>query len=227
MLNFAQGARLDYFPADADVEAYFHFMRPLYDYVEKCQPTSPVWRGSRLQQFPWDLWLYEEELHRDTPPLTLVEVGTGMGNTAEYLAALMPPGGKVITLDLHHGPKRGHPLTGDNVTFLGGCDSRSPATLDLVRRLAEPPVAVFLDTEHDRGHVFDELCLWAPLVSPGQLLLAQDTWQGVPQRCWRDYALGAVKDFMLTGGGGDFVIDLWPMRFLATQSPFGWLRRKA
>ncbi len=157
-------------------------MRPLFDFVERFQPPGPMWDGMGPQQFQWDMWLYMEMLTADQPK-TLIELGTGQGLTALFFAKLLPTS-RVITVDKStfdlgiHYPA--------NVITLRGRDTRDQAVAAEVAAMCEPPVAVFLDTEHDRQQVLDEL---------------------------RE--------------NNEFAIDLWPQRWLTTQSPFGWLRRKA
>ncbi len=213
---------LDHFPDEIQREAYFALMRPLFDYVERNQPPGAMWDGMGPQQFQWDMWLYVEALTADRPK-TLIELGTGQGLTCLYFAKILPPTSRVITVD-----KSTFDLGiqyPSNVITLRGRDTRDPMVAAEVAAMCEPPVAVFLDTEHDRQQVLDELRLWKGLVSARQLLLVEDTWIGVPQGSWRDHALGGVEAFFQENN--EFAIDLWPQRWLTTQSPFGWLRRKA
>ena len=62
--------------------------------------------------------------------------------------------------------------------------STDPAIVQHVRAAAEAadgPVMVILDGNHDRDHVRQEFELYAPLVSPGSLLLSQD---GIIDQMW-------------------------------------------
>ncbi len=226
MLDLWAGGTLDRFPEHLELEQYFNHVRLLYGGVHEHQPASPTWLGSDLQQFQWDCWLYQEWLWRDRPR-TLVECGTASGRTTEYLAWVLKqarPDGAVVTIDLLP-PHQGRRLAAENVRVFTGFDTTRPETQAavLATGAVQPPVAVTLDTEHGRDHVLAEMRLWAPLVSVGQYLLVQDTWLGVHDGTWPDNALGAVAAFMATQTG--FVIDLWPQRWLCTQSPFGWLKR--
>lgn len=227
MLELWKGGTLDRFPDHLELEQHFNHVRLLYAGVVANQPAGPTWLGSALHQFPWDCWLYQEWLWKDRPK-TLVECGTASGRTTEYLAWVTrqtgTPGARVITIDLrpvHDGRK----LSGENIDVFTGIDATSPATVSLLSglNLLRPPVAVTLDTEHTRDHVLAQMRAWAPVVSRGQMLVVQDTWEHVHNGQWRDHALGAVEAFMAENH--DFVIDLWPQRWVVTQSPFGWLRR--
>jgi cephalosporin hydroxylase len=86
-------------------------------------------------------------------------------------------------------------------------------------------VACTLDSDHSAEHVARELDAYAPLVTPGHYLVVQDTYLGLYLD--GDYAggpLGAVEAFLTEHP--EFEIDMHPQRWLITQNPFGWLKRK-
>lgn len=100
-----------------------------------------------------------------------------------------------------------------------------------------------LDSDHGAEHVLAELSQLADLVSPGQYLIVQDTFlgfcggtSGVDQDAIRDGRgddvhfdyhggpLGAVEAFLVVRR--EFEVDENKQRWLITQHPYGWLRRK-
>lgn len=226
-LDLGKAGFLDRFPEHLELESFFNYMRPLYRLYEEKQVEEPRFMGVGLQQWPLDPWLYQEVLFKSRPR-TVVEIGSGCGKTTEFWNQMLfvayghdGHDTKVISVDVsdHYGPRPYVP----GITWLLG-NSLDQSTYDRVAALCQPPVLVTLDSEHSRDQVYHELRLWGPLASPGQYCIVQDTWLGVWQAQWEQFALGGVRDFMAENH--DFVIDLWPQRWMFTQSPFGWLRKK-
>src|SRR5204862_6745974 len=105
-----------------------------------------------------------------------------------------------------------------------------PAIVEQVRAaadLAEGPVMVILDGNHDRDHVAQELELYAPLVTPGSLLLSQD---GIIDELamfadTRPGPLPANRDFLERHP--EFEYDAARNeRFALSHHPLGWMRRR-
>ena len=85
---------------------------------------------------------------------------------------------------------------------------------------------VILDSDHSKDHVFKELELYAPLVTPGSFILVQDgVVDTLPRfRQLRPGPLPAIKQFL--EGHPEFEVDVERNeRFLITHHPWGWLRR--
>jgi cephalosporin hydroxylase len=61
------------------------------------------------------------------------------------------------------------------ITMIEG-DSSAPSTVAQVRGLVgtDAPVLVILDSDHSRAHVLRELEAYAPLVTPGSCIIAED-----------------------------------------------------
>ena len=134
--------------------------------------------------------------------------------------------GRVITIDIVNKHALQHP----RVEFLHG-SSTAPEVVERVREIAsgiDGPVMVILDGNHDRDHVADELELYAPLITPGSLLLSQD---GVIDQFWifrssRPGPLGANRAFLARHP--EFEYDEKRNRqFRLTQHPLGWMRRRS
>ena len=122
------------------------------------------------------------------PCVRVIEVGVRSGNsTVAFLAAAQATGGHVWSVDIEDmrgraggiGPWRDHPAW----TFTRG-DSTDPAVA------AKQPYAIdvlFLDGDHGRQKVLDELAAYFPRLSPGGVVLAHDTrirWDGEPSGTW-------------------------------------------
>jgi cephalosporin hydroxylase len=187
---------------------------------------SLKWLGVPIWQNVLDLWTIQEAISSVQPAL-LIETGTDRGGSALFYANLMDllDQGEVITIDI----VRNHTLDHPRVKFLQG-SSTDPEIVDRVREAVngtDGPVMVILDGNHDRDHVAAELELYAPLVTPGSLLLSQD---GVIDRfrIFRDSRPGpleANRNFLSRHAEFEHDREL-NEQFRLTQHPLGWMRRR-
>jgi cephalosporin hydroxylase len=184
------------------------------------------WLGVPIWQNVLDLWTIQETIAEIRPGL-LIETGTHRGGSALFYAQLMDllGTGRVITIDIVDIHELAHP----RVTFLHG-SSTDAETVSQVRDAAaetDGPVMVILDGNHARDHVADELELYAPLVTPGSVLLSQD---GVIDEMWmfrdtRPGPLPANRDFL--SRHPEFEYDRERNeRFMLSHHPLGWMRRR-
>ncbi len=189
--------------------------------------TSTTWVGVPIWQNVLDLWTIQETIAEIRPAL-LIETGTNLGGSALFYAHVMDllEEGRIVTIDIVDLHELDHP----RVTFLHG-SSTDPAIVERVRAeaaSADGPVMVILDGNHDRDHVAQELELYAPMVTPGSLLLSQD---GVIDELFlfrgdRPGPLPANRDFLKRHP--EFEHDAERNdRFLLTHHPLGWMRRRA
>lgn len=147
------------------------------------------WMGVEIRQFGNDLQLYQELIH-DVKPDVIVETGTFAGGMTLWMAMLMEhihPDGKIITVDIDSGlwdetlaklalpPERKEQLL-KRIHFIKG-SSTDPEVLKKIAAQITPQnkVMVLLDSLHTKDHVFNELKLYSPLVSPGSYLIVNDT----------------------------------------------------
>lgn len=204
------------------VAALYH--RDLIAKTDNFATTS--WLGTPIWQNVLDLWTIQETIAELRPAL-LIETGTNRGGSALFYAHLMDllGTGRVLTIDV----LRLHELDHPRIDFIQG-SSTAADVVDRVRQAAaeaDGPVMVILDADHDRDHVAQELELYAPLVTPGSLLLSQD---GVIDRVgfFRDSRPGpleANREFLRRHPEFEHDSELGD-RFLLTHHPVGWLRRK-
>ena len=183
------------------------------------------WAGVPIWQNILDLWTIQETISEIQPAL-LVEIGTHRGGSALFYANLMDAldHGRVITIDIVDKHELDHP----RVTFLKG-SSTAPEIVERVRAAigdGDGPVMVILDGDHSRDKVAQDLELYAPLVTPGSLLLSQD---GVTDKFWyfrdsRPGPLAANRRFL--DRHPEFEYDRERNeRYLITHHPLGWMRR--
>ena len=184
------------------------------------------WLGVPIWQNVLDLWTIQETIAEIRPAL-LIETGTHRGGSAQFYAQLMElmGTGRVLTIDI----VKHHELDHPRVEFLLG-SSTDPAIVETVREAAadaDGPVMVILDGNHDRDHVAKELELYAPLVTPGSMLLSQD---GIIDqvRIFRDSRPGPLPaNAAFLASHPEFEHDRERNdRFALTHHPLGWMRRR-
>jgi cephalosporin hydroxylase len=183
------------------------------------------WLGTPTLKYPQDLWVYQEILTELRPDL-IVECGTYKGGTTLFLATICDAlgHGEILTIDPHHHFGRAaHPRI---EYFSGG--STEPQTLDRVKARAADAksVLVILDSDHRESHVYQELTLYAPLVTRGSYLICEDTNVNGHPVC-PEHGPGpmeAVTRFLAEHA--EFVVDPTRERFMITANPGGYLRKK-
>ena len=182
------------------------------------------WMGHRILKCPFDLWIYQEILHRLRPDV-IIESGTAYGGSALYLASIcdLLGNGRILSIDLQQRP--GLP-DHHRIQYLYG-SSTEPEILSQVGDSIEPHerVMVVLDASHRKGHVLEELRLYSRFVSQGSYLVVEDTnINGHP--VWRGFGSGpyeAVQEFLKQDGR--FVVDASWEKFWLTFNPGGYLKR--
>jgi cephalosporin hydroxylase len=174
---------------------------------------------------PLDLWVYQELMHRLRPDV-IVECGTARGGSALFLASIcdLIDSGRVLTIDVWEPPepRPEHP----RITYLAG-SSVAPHTLERVRdEVGEAErVMVLLDSNHEMEHVLAELRAYAPLVTEGSYLVAEDTDQNAWRRRPTRGPLEAVRQFLAEDDR--FTVDRSLEKFMMTLNPSGFLRRQS
>jgi cephalosporin hydroxylase len=184
-----------------------------------------AWFGVPTWKLPSDMWVYQEILV-DTRPDLLIETGTQYGGSTRFYAAIMDllGTGEIVTIDVDTSAV--HPSVPEHprITVIES-SSTDPGVVEDVRRRAEGKrVMVILDSDHQRGHVAEELRLWADLVSPGHYLVVEDTALGTQYLPGWGGSLAAVEEWL--PGHPEFEVDRSREKFLVTVNPGGYLRRR-
>lgn len=143
------------------------------------------WLGVPIWQLPEDL-LRLQQVVAETRPQWVVETGTKFGGSAIFFASLLDllgqKEGGVITSDLTQYQEAvstfgSHPHAGLVREYIIG-DAASPAVAQKVTEVmkgSRGSTLVFLDDNHNADHVYREMQLYAPLVTPGSYLIVADT----------------------------------------------------
>lgn len=182
------------------------------------------WLGTLALKNPIDLWIYQEIISEIKPDV-IVETGTAFGGSAAFMASIceLLGSGEVVSIDIN-------PVSPDyprhsRITYLGGRSSTSDELLSEVReRVAGKRTMVILDSDHSQAHVAAELKAYSPLVSPGSYLIVEDTSIGLVSRDELPGPAQAVKPFL--SETDEFEVDSTRERFLITNNPGGYLRRR-
>lgn len=188
-------------------------------------PTGNRWLGDMPMQWPIDL-MYYQEIMWNVAPTIVIETGTLNGGTVRFLddiATLMKKRQriddiKIITLDINE-PNQELP---DSAIFIKG---KSTEVIDEVKShlTSEDIVLVMLDSEHTKDYVLEEMCLYGQIVTPDSYMIVQDTSGDI--RNWSEGGpWGAIKLYLLFHD--DFEIDYFYDRWVSTQHPRGYLKKK-
>jgi cephalosporin hydroxylase len=194
--------------------------------IETKNFSRTTWLGQPIWQNVLDLWTIQEAIAQVKPAL-LIEIGTNRGGSALFYAQLMDlmGTGAVVTIDI----VKLHELDHPRIEFLIGSSLDEDVIHQVEERVrgAEGPVMVILDGDHSQDHVARELEIYAPMVTPGSLLLSQD---GVIDDLWmfadsRPGPLPSNRDYLSRHPEFEYDRAL-NEQFILTHHPLGWMRRK-
>jgi cephalosporin hydroxylase len=187
-----------------------------------------TWMGVPALKNPLDAWIYQEIVH-ETRPQAIVELGSAEGGGALYLAHLLELAGgdgRVISVDVS---RESYDVAHPRIVEVTG-RTGDPEVIERVRELCEGRRTMVIHDASHRAHaVYADLQAYAPLVSPGCYLIVEDGIGDVmPKRKLpEDPGAGpylAVKSFL--ADGAPFEVDPDRERFLMTNNPRGYLKRR-
>jgi cephalosporin hydroxylase len=143
-----------------------------------------TWMGRPIIKFPSDMVIQQELMWQIKPDL-VIETGIAHGGSIVFSAALQQmmgiPNSRVVAVDIdirahNRAEIEAHPMA-KHITMLQG-SSVDPVIFNQVKALAAGAqrVMVILDSNHTHQHVYDELKLYADLVSVGSYCILPDTF---------------------------------------------------
>lgn len=198
-----------------------------------------TWMGRPIIKFPSDMVAQQEIVWRTKPDL-IIETGIAHGGSIIFSASLLEllGNGHVVGIDVDiraHNRKEieAHPMS-KRITMLEG-SSTDPKIFAQVAEMAKSAksVMVILDSNHTHEHVYNELKLYADLVTVGNYVILPDTFiEFFPKGYYasnRPWDVGnnpwtAMKQFM--SERSDFEHDQEPVnKCMITESYDGYLRR--
>jgi cephalosporin hydroxylase len=141
---------------------------------------SFTWLGQPIIQLPEDIVRLQELIYAEKPDV-IIETGVAHGGSALFFASLFEAmnAGRVIAIDVdirdHNRIAIETHLLAHRIELIEG-SSTSPAILRTVtdRVLPGEKVMVFLDSEHRRDHVMDELRAYSAFVDVGGRIVVAD-----------------------------------------------------
>lgn len=205
-----------------------------------------TWLGVPNQQDPQDAMVLAELISQEKPDV-IIELGTNEGGGALFYASIMEliDKGMVITMDTRDFRTGGwignprcntlkcikaneSPIWNKRVKFIQGLPQQNlEAVKELTANLQK--VWVIEDSSHIYQDVMTNLESFSQFVTPGGLLLVQDTKLkrfvcGVTDCPYRNAPMDAVFDFMALHKG-EYIMDRSLEYFRYTQHAMGWLRK--
>jgi cephalosporin hydroxylase len=203
-----------------DFKVGFWRKRAVKAALDRREDRDHTWLGHRIVKFPGDCMAMQKLLTRCRPQV-LVELGTQYGGSALFFSTFVE---SVVTVDVSAIP--GRPES-PRISYLIG-DSASQEIFDKVKSLVgNLTCSVVIDSNHHAEHVDKELELYAPLVSPGQALIMEDTLVDVLD--FRKFRPGggplrAIGKYMLKHPEFELTRDIEPY---VTTNFFGYWVKKA
>jgi cephalosporin hydroxylase len=197
-----------------------------------------TWMGRPIIKFPSDIVAQQEILWKIRPDL-VIETGIAHGGSIIFTASMLEliGSGEVIGIDIdirkHNREEiEKHPMF-KRITMIEG-GSVDPDVFASVKAAAadKKTVMVVLDSNHTHEHVYNELCLYADLVTVGSYLILPDTFiEFFPKGYYSDrpWDVGnnpytAMKQFL--SERDDFKIDPEPCnKSMITEAIDGYLVR--
>lgn len=197
------------------------------------------WLGVPIIQIPPDV-VATQEIIWETRPQVIIETGVARGGSLIFYASILEliGEGRVIGIDIdiraHNRQSiEQHPMS-RRIDLIEGSSIDDAMLADVRERIkGAERVMVILDSNHTHQHVYDELQVYAPLVSPGQYMIVADTIiEDIPPQEHRPRPWGpgnnpgtAAKAFLEENS--DFELDpVVNAKLLVTSSYGGYLRRK-
>lgn len=142
------------------------------------------WMGVPVIQFPSDVFLIQEAIFRSRAN-KVIEVGIARGGMTLFLASLLKvqfsdSDAKVVAVDVSVSDHTRDAISSSNVQSyiqLVEGNSISEVTLRNVSKHIHPQdnVVVILDSHHTFEHVYEEMCMYSPLVTKNSFMIVMDT----------------------------------------------------
>jgi cephalosporin hydroxylase len=208
--------------APVDIEEVLRLANIVYFRSHVYEKTR--WMGVHTAKCPMDMWVYQE-LMFDLKTDLVIETGTLAGGSALFFAHMLDQmgRGKVITVDIN---EPANPPQHSRIDYVTG-SSIDPVTLSRIEEdvARASSVLVILDSDHRAPFKLQELELYAPFVTKGSYIIAEDScFDRYP--AWPEFGPGpatAVKEFLKKDDRFD--VDRSMERHLISFAPGAFLKR--
>lgn len=194
------------------------------------------WLGVPIIQTPEDIVLMQEVIFNVQPDV-IIEVGIAHGGGMIFEASLLEllGHGRIIGIDVEirdHNRKviEAHPLA-KRIEMLEGSSISDEVIVELKKRISPNERAiVFLDSDHTKSHVLQELVLYQEFVPVGSYMVVFDTISsdlakiGVAKEIYiNNGPVEAVHEFLQTNK--HFQIDTKFNKLYSSHNKDGYLKR--
>lgn len=191
------------------------------------------WFGVPAWKLPFDAWIIQELIWKIKPDL-IIETGSGKGGSALFYASLLHCIGgankRVISVDIESIDQSQFveitPSILSKITFFNGGSTES-VTIDFIEKYVRlsAKVMILLDSWHSEDHVFNELVLYSPFVTPDSYIIVEDSHVGGNPVPWEHGSgpMGAIKRFLEKTD--KFISDQECEKLILTFNPRGYLKR--
>ena len=211
------------------------YVKYRYQALAFADETRNRWFGVEIDQYPTDMVVYQELIHRIKPDV-IVETGTNLGGLTLYLSSILEtiqPKCRIISVDIDGNNWR-HTLKTlelaekdkvlERITFVEA-SSTSPEFLKVVANQVKPDskVLIILDSLHTKEHVLAELKALAGFVSKDSYIIVNDTYMEGMYLSYAHAPLSAAREFL--AADDRFVVDPSVERFVVTCAHAGFLKR--
>lgn len=202
-------------------------LRSLIPILQDKFVNRTMYHGVVIQKSPFDLWAYQEIIHR-TRPDHIVEIGTCIGGSAFALASMLQMEGiegHVVTVDKDHSNVAAVVRSWGRIMLVTG------NAVDMVGRVSEivgdGTAMVIEDSAHTFQHTLAVMKAYARFVRKGCYMVVDDTicGHGLDGTEFSPGPYEAVQAFMAEDDR--FEVDRYAESFCLTWNPGGFLRRKA
>ena len=207
-------------------------------------PYTFSWMGRPIIQLPEDMIRAQEVVFRVKPDV-IIEIGVAHGGSLIFYASLCKIMGKgrVIGVDIEIRPHNRRAIEEHalypSITLIEG-SSTDPKIVNQVKKLIkqDESVMVFLDSNHTKKNVLEELKAYSDFITLGSYIVATDgimkDLDDVPRgkRKWKwDNPTDAAIEFVKERNEFAFEQPAWPFNESeltenVTHWPGAWLRRR-
>lgn len=183
------------------------------------------WLGHDILKSPFDCWIYQEIIYNVRPDVIL-ELGVMFGGASHFYASICDLVGHGTVLGVDISLARVKEVRNRRIEYIEGSSTSSEVFEKVRSRVEGKKVLVIADSDHEKGHVLNELRLYAQFVPVGSYYVVEDSlndpmhWHPVPNEGPQAAALAFLEE------NDSFVADVrWAERYLLSLNPMGYLLR--
>lgn len=199
-----------------------------------------TWMNLPIIQMPEDIVIMQEIIW-DTKPDVIIETGIAWGGSVVLYASILEliGNGKVIAVDKVLPNQNIKAIKNyrfsDRIQLIEGSSTDELIARDIKNQInPNDTVMVILDSNHTEEHVYEELQIYAPLVSNGHYLVVSDTIiEEIPEQAHRPRAWGygnnprtALDKFLLQNNESFTRNNIYNQKAMSSFTRGGYVKRE-